>query len=167
MKKTILLPTDFTIESLNVLKTVLSQSNTDDSFDIILLHGVHMTDSITDLLFFSKHKIIHEMVSEEFNQACSVIKNKYASKINSIRKDIFTGFTQSAFNSYAEANQIDEVYLPSNFQWNFDKRKSFDLIPYIKKSKLTIHQIGWQTNNSIPEKGKVAELFFNGIPSHS
>lgn len=167
MKKTILLQTDFTIESLNVLKTALAQSNQDDNFDIILLHGVHLSDSIRDLLFFSKQKIINQLVSEEFEQACFVIRNKYASKINSIRKDIFTGFTQSAFNSYTDANQIDVIYLPANFQWNFNKQKSFDLIPFINKSKLPIEQIGWQTATNIPEKGKVAELFFNGVPSHS
>ncbi|WP_291113798.1 hypothetical protein [Flavobacterium sp. UBA6135] len=167
MKKTILLQTDFTIESLNVLKTALAQSNHDDVFDIILLHGVHLSDSIRDLLFFSKQKIINQLVSEEFEQACFVIKNKYASKINSIRKDIFTGFTQSAFNSYTDANQIDAIYLPANFQWNFNKQKSFDLIPFMNKSKLPIQQIGWQTATNIPEKGKVAELFFNGVPSHS
>jgi hypothetical protein len=167
MKKTILLQTDFTIESLNVLKTALAQSNHDDNFDIILLHGVHLSDSIRDLLFFSKQKIINQLVSEEFEQACFVIKNKYASKINSIRKDIFTGFTQSAFNSYTDANQIDAIYLPANFQWNINKQKSFDLIPFMNKSKLPIQQIGWQTATNIPEKGKVAELFFNGVPSHS
>ncbi|MDP2160742.1 MAG: hypothetical protein Q8K02_09685 [Flavobacterium sp.] len=167
MKKTILLQTDFTIESLNVLKTALAQSNPDDNFDIILLHGVHLSDSIRDLLFFSKQKILNQLVSEEFEQACFVIRNKYASKINAIRKDIFTGFTQSAFNSYTEANQIDAIYLPANFQWNFNKQKSFDLIPFINKSKLKIEQIGWQTATNIPEKGKVAELFFNGVPSHS
>ncbi len=167
MKKTILLPTDFTIESLHVLKTVLSQSKQDEIFDIILLHGVHLNDSITDLLFFSKQKVLAKIVSKEFNEACSVIQNKYASKINSVRKDIFTGFTQSAFNSYAEANQVDAVYLPSDFTWNFDKRRSFDLTPFIQKSKLPVYKIAWLSNNSIPEKGKVAELFFNGIPSHS
>lgn len=167
MKKTILFPTDFTIESLTVLRTVLSESKPDETFDIILLHGVHLTDSITDLLFFSKQKVINQIVSKEFNEACAVIKNKYASKINSMRKDIFTGFTQSAFNSYVEANQIESVYLPSNFEWSLNKKKSFDLVPFINKSKLPIYQIGWQNNQSMPEKGKVAELFFNGIPSHS
>jgi hypothetical protein len=167
MKKTILLPTDFSIESLTVLKTVLSESATEEKFDIILLHGVHLTDSITDLLFYSKKKIINQFVSEEFNEACSVIQNKYASKINSIRKDIFTGFTQSAFNNYAEATRIDEAYLPEQHQWHFEKRKSFDLVPFIKKSKLSVQQIGWNSNHNIPEKGKVAEIFFNGVPSHS
>lgn len=167
MKKTILLPTDFTIESLNFLKNVLSQSSQEETFDIVLLHGLHLSDSITDLLFFSKKKIINQLASKEFDESCSVIKNKYASKINSIRKDIFTGFTQTAFNNYVDANKFDVIFLPTEFQWNLNKRKSFDLIPFIKNSKLPVCTIEWKTNNCIPEKGKVAELFFNGIPSHS
>ena len=167
MKKTILLPTDFSIESLHVLKTVLSQSKPNETFDIIFLHGIHLSDSIRDLLFFSKQKILNQVVSNEFNEACSVITNTYASKINSIRKDIFTGFTQAAFTSYTEANQVSCLYLPADYTWNLDLRKSFDLKPFVIKSKLPIHYISWPKNNSIPEKGKVAELFFNGIPTHS
>lgn len=167
MKKTILLPTDFSIESLTVLKNVLSQSSSDDKFDIILLHGVHLTDSITDLLFLSKKKIVNQFITNEFNEACSVLQNKYASKINSIRKDIFTGFTQAAFNNYVEGNKIDQAFLPTEHQWKLNKRKSFDVVPFIQKSTLPIELVGWNSNQNIPEKGKVAEIFFNGVPSHS
>ncbi|HRE78227.1 MAG TPA: hypothetical protein PLL09_10440 [Flavobacterium sp.] len=167
MKKTILIPTDFSIESLTVLKNVLSQSSSDEKFDVILLHGVHLTDSITDLLFLSKKKIVNQFITNEFTEACSVLQNKYASKINSIRKDIFTGFTQTAFNNYVEGNKIDQAFLPTQHQWRLNKRKSFDLVPFIQKSKLSVEQVGWNANQNIPEKGKVAEIFFNGVPSHS
>ncbi len=161
MRKKILIPTDFSIASLNVVKSFLSKAASNCKYDIILLHGVHMSDSITDLLFFSKRNLIDSLSSAEFDEACSVIKNKFASQINSIRKDIFTGVNQAAFENYVEAHQIDEAYIPAHYEMNFSSSKSFDVIPFIKKSAVKTDAIDWNIDTAIPEKGKLAEVFLN------
>jgi hypothetical protein len=166
MKKTILIPIDFTIESLTIVKSALEQIEGNQKTDIILLHGAYLTDFITDLLFFSKAKFIESKSTKEFNEAIEVLKNKYASQINSLRKDVFTGNNQSAFNNYIEANHVDEIYIPKNYKFNSVNKRSFDLIPYIKKSKTPITEIESSFKKEIPEKGKLAEIFYNGIPAN-
>lgn len=163
MEKTVLVPTDFSIASLNIVKSYLSAQQANVKINIILLHGLQQTDSITSLLFYSKSRLIEELTNIEFDESCRVLKNKFASQIRTMRKDIFTGFTQAAFNQYAEANRIDEVCVPILYNPVFKSRHSFDLLPYIKASKLPVETIGSETELPMPEKGKVAELFFNRV----
>lgn len=166
MKKIILVPTDFTIESLHVVKSLLSKAREDDVYDIILLHGVRLTDSITELLFFSKATVLESLSNCEFDEACLVIKNKFASQINSIRKDIFIGSTQAAFNSYVEANRVDKVYISTGYELQLSSRKSFDILPYIRKSGLMIDQVDWKVESRMPEKGKLAAIFANSMSAN-
>ena len=163
MEKTVLVPTDFSIASLSIVKSYVSAQPAGTKLNIILLHGLHQTDSITSLLFYSKSKMLQELVSKEFDEACHVLRNKFASQINSMRKDVFTGFTQAAFNQYAEAKKIDEVCLPVLYNPKFKNSNSFDLLPYIKASNLVVETIGSEVDVPMPEKGKVAELFFSRV----
>ncbi len=165
MKKTVLIPTDFTIESLNAVKTFLNQADDRFQYNIILLHGVDFTDSITEALFFTKSKFIASVEEKDFPEACNIIKNKFSSQINSIRKDVFTGFNQSAFNNYIEANKVNEAFVPVNYNLQMVDRKSFDLLPFIKNSTLTVSEIEWDADEMMPEKGKLAEIFFNRAPA--
>jgi hypothetical protein len=161
MKKTVLIPTDFSIESLHLLKSFLGNSHENDTFDIVLLHGLQLSDSITELLFFSKSKTIAKLADNNFNEACKVILNKYASRVSSFRKDIFTGFTQSAFNNYIEANSITEAYVPADYRMDKISKGSFDIVPFIQKSHLKIGRAEWTSGQL--EKGNLAEIFFSSV----
>ena len=164
MKKTILFPTDFTIESLHVVKSALLQLKDQETCDIILLHGIHPGDSITELLFYSRSKMLEALHNPEFDEACTVIRNKFASRILSLRKDVFTGITQAAFNQYLDACKADEICIPASYSLRLTSRKSFDLIPFIKKSRITVHEIPGSPKSSAREKGSLAELFLNPLP---
>ncbi len=163
MKKNVLIPTDFTIESLNVVKSVLNNRPDGCRYNIVLLHGIRMSDSITDLLFFSKAKVLESLNSRSFEEACDVIKNKYASAVASIRTDIYTGNTRAAFNDYLIANRIDEVYIPGRYDLQLNSKKSIDILPYIKGCKRPVYEIEWNMEVMLPEKGKLAEIFYNEV----
>lgn len=163
MTKKIIIPTDFSIDSLNIIKSVIGRSDPSISYDIILLHGVHLSDSISELLFFSKENCIASLSNEEFNEACLVIKNKYDSQIRSIRKDIFTGSNQAAFENYLDANKVEIAFIPSHPVYQFNDKRSFDLIPYMVKSSLPVEEVTFASERSIPEKGSLVEVFFNRI----
>ena len=163
MEKTVLVPTDFSIASLNIVKSYLNEQDSNTKVNIILLHGLHQTDSITNLLFFSKSKVLESLTNPAFEEALRVLKNKYASQVRIMRKDIFTGFTQAAFNQFVEANRVNEVCLPILYNPKFKDKNSFDLLPYIKASNLNITTIGSAIEVPMPEKGNVAELFANRV----
>jgi hypothetical protein len=168
MTKTVLIPSNFEINSLKLLKNYLTNDlSKDDKVNIILLKGINLTSSITDLLFFSKKKLIQSHASSEFNDGCNVIKNKFDHQINSIRKDIFTGYNGAAFNNYLEANNIDLAILPSKPFPKERSRKSFDIVPFIEKSKLKIKEIDVQDVHESFEKGDISEIFVGNVATSS
>jgi len=162
MNKTILIATDYSLESLSVLKKVLKEKETANDgikYNIMLVTGYDMGDSIRDLLFTTKTMILNKVRTQEFYDACSIINNKYPNIINKIVFDVFTGSMQRAFNNYIEAANIEEAYFSSNLKTKARNGK-FDLIPYIKKSKiLAIQDIHTEVFEAVPEKGRLAEVF--------
>lgn len=162
MRKTILIPTDFTVQSLNTLKAVLSSNTSNTTLDIILLHGLTLSDSIRDLLFFSKMKHIDSLTNTAFEEACEVLCNTFDSHINSFKIDLFTGYNQTAFNSYIQANKVEQIYISDRKQSQPD-RSSFDLSVFIKKSQAVVISINTETSASAQEKGKIAEVFINQV----
>lgn len=162
MRKTILIPTDFTVNSLNTLKTVLTNNSSDTRLDIILLHGLTLSDSIRELLFFSKMKQIDSLTNNEFEEAYEVLCNKFDSQINSFKIDLFSGYNQTAFNSYLKANKVDTIFI-ANRKQKLSHRKSFDLSPFIRKSNVEVITLNTNAETPQQEKGKITEVFLNQV----
>lgn len=160
--KTILIATDYSLESLNILKKVLKEKNDAEDntqYNILLVSGYDMGDSIRDLLFNTKSTVFSKIRSKEFCDAYSIIKNKYPHLVKNIVCDIFTGSFQRAFNNYVKAQNIEEAYYTSSLKEKNQKGK-FDLSPYIKKSKdIKVKEIALGTPEFMPERGKLAEVF--------
>lgn len=162
MKKTILIPTDFTVNSLNILKTILIQNEAKQTYNVILLHGMSLSDSIRDLLFFSKSKQIESLTNSEFEEAYEVIRNKFENQISSLRIDLFTGYNLSAFNNYLEGNKVEQIFISDKKPVLINKN-SFDLSRFIEKCKVEVTKVDFGANATVPEKGKIAEVFMNKV----
>lgn len=161
MTKTILIATDYSLESLNILKKVLKEKDAAEDknqYNILLVSGYEMGDSIRDLLFNTKSTIFNKIRSKEFCDAYGIIKNKYPQLIERIVCDIFTGSFQRTFNNYVRAENIEEAYYAASIQ---SKGKGkFDIIPYIKKCKeLHSQEIQVEIQERLPERGRLAEVF--------
>lgn len=164
MSKTILIPTDFTIKSLNLAKIALQKNHdSEEKLRIILIHGIMASTSITELLFYSKSRKLMELETPEFQASCKLLLGKFDEKIEHMTIDLFSGFNQSAFENYLEANQVKEAYIPSTYKLKLPNSSSFDLIPYFTKSKLPLLKVDWEDLYIIPRAEKedeLAELFF-------
>lgn len=156
MPKTILVPTDYSIRSLHILKHALNSSDT-DPLEIVFVTGIILQDSITQLLFFSKRAVIDSLISNEFREACQIIHNRYASRITAMRFEIFTGFTQAAFNNFLEANRITEIYVSGN-SLNYGSR-CFDPKPYMQKSPIPKVVVSWPETPESSLPNHLNELF--------
>lgn len=162
MKNTLVIPTDFSIQSLNVLKTVLHQNNSGQKLDLILLHGFQTGDSIRDLLFFSKSQQLSALMSKEFEEALEVIRNKFNSQISSLKIDLFHGYRVSGLDAYLEVNTVKEIYV-STRKPEFAHKNSFDLLPMIAKCGTTAIVIESISTTATPDKGKIADVFINQV----
>lgn len=155
--KTIAIPTDFTIESLNTVKGALNVLK-DEKINLILVYSAYLSGSITDLLFLSKPKYLASLQDDKFTEACEILRNKYASQIKSIQVELFPGTSNSFFTHFLAGNHIDEVFIPKKYRLKLGKR-GFDPIPYFKKTKLPLTEVDWNETSNVPEKNRVAELF--------
>lgn len=161
MTRTILIATDYSLESLNILKKVMREKDAaedQNQYNILLVSGYDMGDSIRDLLFNTKGTIFNKLRPREFCDAYGIIRNKYSHLINKIVCDIFTGSFQRTFNNYVKAGNIEEAYYSPAIKSGGQGK--FDLIPYIKKCKdLESCEISLEVRDRLPEKGKLAEIF--------
>jgi len=164
MAHKILLPTDFSIESLNVLKHYLQKSSKEAVLDVVLVHGQTLSDSISDLLFFSKYRILKELNIEHFEDAVKILQNKYDSKLRNVHIDIFTGHNQSAFENYLSGNRIDEIILSEQLPFKPHNKKSFDITKYALRAETPVTKLNCE--QEIPKNADTADissLFNNNV----
>ncbi|MBL7851047.1 MAG: hypothetical protein JNN04_09110 [Cyclobacteriaceae bacterium] len=158
MARTLLIPTDFSIESLWLLKEALRPVQI-GKVSIILLHCVYTSDSIVELLFFSRKELVDKLINEDFRDACKILRRKYTHHIESLRIEIFSGNTQRAFKDFLLANHIDEILLPHPFGLKNVHRDSFSPEPFIRNCHAVVTEVAWQPSEDIPEKNKLAAIF--------
>ncbi|MBV8327157.1 hypothetical protein [Chryseobacterium sp.] len=161
MAKTILIATDYSLESLNILKKVLKEkeaSEDQNNYNILLVSGYDSGDSIRDLLFTTKTSVFNKIRPAEFCDAYGIIKNKYPHLVHKIICDVFTGSFQRTFNQYVKAENVEEAYYSPSIKSK--GKEKFDLIPYIKKCKdLPSYEIAIESKEKLPERGRLAEIF--------
>ncbi|TRX47133.1 hypothetical protein FNH22_30405 [Fulvivirga sp. M361] len=141
MIQKVLIPTDFTIESLNTVKYLLNSYPTTTTFDIILFFGFRLPDSTIELMYFSKSRLMDDVSNPEFEEACVYIKKDHVGQIHSLRLDIFTGINMAAFQNYLEANHIERVCVSVKHQLKLPHKRSFNTLPFIYKSGIDIQEV--------------------------
>ena len=153
----VLIPTDFTIESLNLLKAAATMNARPKR--IILYHSVELADfSITELLFFSKPTLIESISNKDFNTASKIIHNRYASTIKSVEIDLFTGRGQRAFENFVEGNKVDLILVPEAYTFRRPSERSVNPLRYIQKTNKRTRMISWQRAADVAEDS-LSEIF--------
>lgn len=152
MIKTILIPTDFTAKSLGILKKFLDNSYDGTSYRVILLHGMNLGDSISELMFLNRSEVLKELTNKDFENTIQLIKAEYQEKVYSIHKEIFSGFNQNAFNNFLEGNQVDEILVPDQFSYEYTDKKSFNIMPFIDNANVGSQVIGTRKGTRKLEK---------------
>lgn len=157
MATKILIPTDFHVESLNTLKLAMNHIETYE-VDVVLLYAEDLGSSITELLFYNPKKVVESLRSKEFEEALSILKNRFESRINSISYEIFHGFRVKLLEDFMESKNIDSIYLPKTYRLQMPK-KGFDPMPLIKKSKLSYTELDWEAGINTSEEFQLSSLF--------
>ncbi|WP_228237582.1 hypothetical protein [Allomuricauda sp. M10] len=162
--KKVLIPTDFSVKSLELVRKTV-EDNKNVLLEIVLLHGMHLSNSITDLLFFSKSRMIKELQTEEFTEATNVLKNKYPIKLNSLYVDLITSKSKAYFLNYLEAANIDEIVVPQKGFLDFKKAKGFDTLSLLDTCGIPCAYINFDEEMEGVEVGKAqfANVFLTGI----
>jgi hypothetical protein len=131
---TVLIPTDFTLPSLNMVKSAALRFE-GHRLNIILFHALHMPTGIQDLLFLNK-QVPHEKLTEKFRHTCAMLKRKHSPAIARISFRHMYGSTPAVFRNFAEAAGIQFIYMPQHVVLTRAYDNSVELRALFKKSTL-------------------------------
>lgn len=134
--KTIVIPSDFSIESFHVAETVVR--NAKEEVRILFIHLFHVGDDIQDLLFSNYRKKEYEFVSDEFRHECDMLKNVHAQNLKSIKIEFFYGGTLAVFKNFLDYNKADYIAYSKSYGMPKLSKSSIDALPVIQKCGLPL-----------------------------
>lgn len=130
--KTVMIPTDFTNESIQVAEAIVRDSN--EEVKIVFTHLFHVADDIQDLLFSGYREKEFEFVSESFWSDCKLLKEEYAENLKSIKIDFFYGSKLAALKNFMEYHEVDSIAYSERYGFPKLNKASLDALPVLKKS---------------------------------
>lgn len=157
MSTTVLIPTDFSMDSIESLRSLLLFQK-EQKMRVLLIHGVHLGNSITELLFFDQKELKYEMAGRRFLNALENLEEELHNYVDDIQILFFTGATQSNFNHFVEANGIDRIIIPSEGAFDWSDRRSINIVPYLQKANVRKQVITWKKD---PVTNAISSLFIS------
>ena len=136
--KNILVPTDFSLQSLSIIHDIVSKES--ERVKIHLFHMVLIPNDLTDLLFLRKSHL-HAQVPDNFREAIQLLRNKYQKQVAKIDFSFYYGSRASVVSSIIESNNIDRVYMLANYQYKQPLPSSVNIMPLVEKCKLPVEKV--------------------------
>src|SRR5690606_7166934 len=138
--KKILIPTDFSTESLQLVEfAILNYS--DVPLDIVLVHGYRMPEVYWEVLNFSAIREVRQLSTQAFHDAKLELLREHKKEIQSISIELFTGNNSLAFKNFLAQLDISEALIPSENFLQFPNYRSFDPTYFIRKNMENIREI--------------------------
>jgi len=134
--KTILLPSDFSMESIHVAEMVVRESKED--VRLVFTHLFHVADDIQDLLFSNYREKEYELVSNEFWNECKILKDLYSKKLLSIKVAFYYGNKLASFKNFLDYHQADCIAYSEAYGIPKLKKSSIEALPVLKKCGLPL-----------------------------
>jgi len=106
--KNILIPTDFSIKSLKLVQAAAERGR-EEMLNIYLVHALEPDHSISGLLMPGKRQKAQQLCTQEFREACDILRNKYASIIGKLVVEFYYGTSRSYRDNFLEARGIGEI----------------------------------------------------------
>ena len=150
MKK-VLIPTDFTIESLELVEyAILNFPNT--TLDIVLVAGYRLPDTRWAVANFSAKEQIHQQLHEPFRVAMRRLLLEHKNHISNLHFEVFTGINSFAFRNFMEQHEVSCALIPKGKMLHFSGNRWFDITGFIKKNITELIEIPMERGKEIPQE---------------
>lgn len=156
--KTVLVPTDFNVESLKIIDSLVFTTKP-ESIGIIFMHAFKLSDSITDMLMLSRRSRDYENVSDEFYARMDAYKLKYPNHLEFIGIEYFYGSSAVAFRNFIEGVNADCIAYPKGYNFNAINKFSIDPSSLTKRCGCEVLEV------DIHEFSKEENLFDTKMPA--
>lgn len=133
--KNILIPTDFSPGSLDMIATVAAGA--DAKVNVILFHAFDMPVSLVDAMVRTGANGHYSMVTENLRVKCRKIKTTNQ-MVGNISFRFMYGTSAALFRNFAAANRLDMIALPENYFFVPVVRESVNPQHMFKKSGIPV-----------------------------
>lgn len=157
--KTVLVPTDFNLESVKIIDSLVLTNKPED-IGIIFMHAYKLSDSISDLLMLARRSRDYQNISAEFYAQLELYKQKYPNHIKFIGIEYFYGNSVAAFKNFIEAKNASCIAFPKEYNFNAINKYSIDPITLTKRCGCEILEV------DINEFSGEEKLFETKIPQN-
>lgn len=135
--KTLLIPTDFKLQSLNCIPQLAKQVYP-HKLNVLMVHMLGITDSISELLMLSRRSAEYRHIPDAFYKACHEIRSNEANNVIDIHIEFFYGNTVAVFKNFLDANGVDAIVNLENYDYELLTEKSIDPAVLIYRGGKTI-----------------------------
>lgn len=129
----ILIPTDFTVESLQLIEYVVLNFP-DTKLDIKFVAGYRLPDTRWGIAHFQEKEQIRKNFSSKFKETQRRILLEYKNNIEAISFELFTGVNSLAFQNFLEKINVEDAVVPEQKVLYCKDSKWFDTTKLIKKN---------------------------------
>lgn len=128
----ILIPSDFTVDSLDFVRQSIEES-TADCIDIILVYGNKSSTSASELLGIGLEDQLETLQSDSFLKGCSVIYQRYKNRGLSIFADILGTDNSHYLQHYLRGQSVNEIIIPRDYIYKKKTRNFFNVANALRK----------------------------------
>jgi hypothetical protein len=157
----ILFPTDFSAGSLKLAEQAIQSLNI-RSANIFLFHAFEQPSSEFDLLVPGRQKPYTDALTDSFRQACKQLKDQYPKAVSKICFKFLEGSTLRLFRNFIDANEIDLIICPDEYNHIAVNKLSVDPRPLFKKSGIKV--IRALTENPVEKIYESVNVITQGSP---
>ena len=156
--KNVIIPTDFSIKSLKLINAAVNLFEK-ETLNITLVHALVPDNSISGLLMLTKRLDVSKLLSEDFNSACEVIRNKYGATIHKLKVECYFGTSKQYMRNFLETRKIDAIVLPADYNLKQAVKASTDIVPELAGSGYPLYYESIRTTGvQVTEDASLSEL---------
>jgi hypothetical protein len=147
--KHILIPTDFSVQSLNAVHAAVAKYN--EKIKITLFHLLRTPGDIPEILFPSMRNKHMKIVTTEFKEACEILHNRYSSSLHALNIKFGFGTTRSYLQNLLEGEKVDEILICPDIQLGLPGSNSVEMTSLLKKTGWNIEYTSSRNKSSIAD----------------
>ncbi len=151
MMKKILIPTDFSVDSLQLVEyAILNNPNT--KLHIILIAGYRLPENRWAIFHFRKREAVRKLCTDAFIAAKRNLLLEHKKSIETISFELFTGENSLAFQNFLEQLDADDTIIPKVKSLHCRSSKWFDTTKFLKKNMNNIIEVPVERSIEIPQQ---------------
>lgn len=160
--KHIIIPTDFSIPSLNAVHSAMSVFN-DAPVRITLFHLLRMPDELPGIVFRAMRNKHYSLITDEFKEGCEILENRYGTALDSLKVKFAFGSTVSYLRNWLDGEQVTDILTCPDIPLGLPSPKSVAMLPLLKNTGYNVISISSKARYQSLDTTTISMLRERGI----